>query len=340
MYQVCPGDGQFILTTPLFDTVKLNFESGKSFTIYTKPLQNDAKYISSATLNGVDYKKSFIPYKSIMKGGELKYSLSAEHIGDWGTGDNIPVDSIPVKVSIVPIPYSEPEKLTFTDSVLVRLKSYFPGETIMYTDECPGCTSVTRDPVHYTSPFVVTSSDCIVSWAEDKSLKTRSGENKSCFIQIPEGRKIKVVPKPDNQYTAGGPEALIDGQHGVTNFHLGKWTGYQGQDFEAVVDLGDIQNVKSVHAEFLLDQNSWVFLPQYVDIYLSDDSIHFNRIAHIDSYSSKKDPNAELKNIGLSNINKHARYVKVFAKQFGKLPSWHDSSGEDSWLFIDEIDIK
>ena len=37
---------------------------------------------------------------------------------------------------------------------------------------------------------------------------------------------------------------------------------------------------------------------------------------------------------------KKARYVKIIAKNFGKLPEWHQGFGGDAFIFIDEIMIK
>ena len=34
------------------------------------------------------------------------------------------------------------------------------------------------------------------------------------------------------------------------------------------------------------------------------------------------------------------RYIRVRAKNMGSCPSWHPGSGNDSWVFIDEITIK
>jgi hypothetical protein len=34
------------------------------------------------------------------------------------------------------------------------------------------------------------------------------------------------------------------------------------------------------------------------------------------------------------------RYVKVKAKNFGELPDWHLGHGDNSFIFIDEIEIK
>ena len=35
-----------------------------------------------------------------------------------------------------------------------------------------------------------------------------------------------------------------------------------------------------------------------------------------------------------------AKYLKIFAKNYGKLPSWHEAAGAESWLFIDEIIVE
>jgi hypothetical protein len=36
----------------------------------------------------------------------------------------------------------------------------------------------------------------------------------------------------------------------------------------------------------------------------------------------------------------NARYIKMAAKNYGKLPAWHLSAGENAYIFIDEIGIK
>ena len=35
-----------------------------------------------------------------------------------------------------------------------------------------------------------------------------------------------------------------------------------------------------------------------------------------------------------------ARYLKLKIKNYGALPSWHISAGQQAWLFIDEIEIQ
>ena len=63
----------------------------------------------------------------------------------------------------------------------------------------------------------------------------------------------------------------------------------------------------------------------------------------IGTETHKIDPKDELTQIRkfvLSNEKVKARYIKVKAYNFGKLPEWHQGAGGDAFIFIDEITIK
>jgi hypothetical protein len=38
--------------------------------------------------------------------------------------------------------------------------------------------------------------------------------------------------------------------------------------------------------------------------------------------------------------SQNARYLRIRAVNFGKIPSWHPGSGGDAWIFVDEIIVK
>jgi predicted alpha-1,2-mannosidase len=332
LYQVCPGNQQFAITTPLFDTVKLHFENGKTLTITTYKETPNSTYITSAARNYRNYQKSFITYDSLMKGGMINYVLSNKPSANWGTGNFVPADSIDASEAIIPQPYTGNGDLTFKDSILVDLKAYSPTDKIYYTldDSTPD-----KNSFRYQHPFYVNASCCI------KSIACRGDKcslpNTTCYTRIPKGRSIKVSATPSTLYTAGGPEALIDYQHGATNFRLGKWVGYQGQNFEAVIDLGKEEAIKTLKAEFLQDVGSWIFMPTSVDFSISQDGRNYTQVAHLKN--DIPDTNyAPIIKIFRQDFNpKKVRYVKVFAKSYGKLPEWHPGAGSDSYIFIDEI---
>jgi predicted alpha-1,2-mannosidase len=334
IYQVCPGDGQFILTTPLFDTVKINMENGKSFSIISHFAKPGAKYINSAKLNGMDDKKSFIPYEEITKGGTLDLTVGDENLKTWGTGNNVPVDSLAYN-DIAPEPYFENGTATFFDSMEVVLKGYTKEDTILYTvsDSGKGVP-----PKLYTKPFYLHNSARVMAWLTRDGMG--SMENSASYIKIPKGRTIRLISQPDKPYTTSGPGTLIDYQHGSADFSTGSWQGYDGKDFEAVIDLGKIETVKKIGAEFLQDVGSWIMMPRYVDISVSTDSINYTPLIHAVNQVAEKNYTPTIETLGSDITPQKVRYIKVYAKNYGKLPAWHLGAGGDAWIFIDEITVE
>jgi hypothetical protein len=133
---------------------------------------------------------------------------------------------------------------------------------------------------------------------------------------------------------------LIDGIKGTTNFHDGLWQGYEGVDFEGIIDLGEVKEISSVAPTFLFNQDSWIFLPEKVEISLSGDNIEFNNIKTIVNDVPQKSTEVLIKEFTASYNKEKARYVKVKAASIMKCPDWHSGAGGKAWLFIDEILVK
>ena len=88
-YPVCPGDGIYILGSPLFGkaTIRLDptWHSGKSFTIATKNSSAANCYIQSAKLNGKPLNRAWIRHTEIVAGGTLELVMGAEPNQSWGS---------------------------------------------------------------------------------------------------------------------------------------------------------------------------------------------------------------------------------------------------------------
>ena len=50
-YQVCPGYPEFTITTPLFESIKINLENHKSVDIRTSGFKSGLKYVRVFSLN-------------------------------------------------------------------------------------------------------------------------------------------------------------------------------------------------------------------------------------------------------------------------------------------------
>ena len=74
-YQVNPSNGVFVFGSPLFPSLTLRLDNGRSFTVTAEGNSDTNIYIQSATLNGQPYEKSYITYDDIMAGGELHFVM-------------------------------------------------------------------------------------------------------------------------------------------------------------------------------------------------------------------------------------------------------------------------
>jgi len=82
LYQVCPGNNRFDITSPVFGKITLAldpaYHAGKQFTIVAHNNSPANVYIQSATLNGKDYYAPYIDFTDIVKGGELHLYMGSE----------------------------------------------------------------------------------------------------------------------------------------------------------------------------------------------------------------------------------------------------------------------
>lgn len=78
-YQVEPAGGKFVFGYPNFDEVEIAVPAGK-FVIERENKGQQNNYIQGIVLNGTEYKKPWIEYADIMKGGELKFLMGDEPV--------------------------------------------------------------------------------------------------------------------------------------------------------------------------------------------------------------------------------------------------------------------
>jgi alpha-L-fucosidase len=151
--------------------------------------------------------------------------------------------------------------------------------------------------------------------------------------------KIDIHSKISPKYNIAGPTLLVDGKHGSTRFTDGNWLGFEGDDFEAVIDQESIKPVSAVSISFLQSHNSWIFLPFSVEVYTSVDGMNYIpagiSLGNI-PYGYESD---QIKTFSIKT-SLNARYVKIKAKNIAICPSWHKGSVGKAWLFAGEIDIK
>ncbi|MBQ4056835.1 MAG: GH92 family glycosyl hydrolase [Bacteroidaceae bacterium] len=76
-YTVCPGTDQYVLGTPLFKSVKLHLENGKTVTIEAANNSFENRYIKTMKVNGKNYTRNYLTHDQLMKGIKIQYQMDA-----------------------------------------------------------------------------------------------------------------------------------------------------------------------------------------------------------------------------------------------------------------------
>ncbi|MFC2102244.1 GH92 family glycosyl hydrolase [Bacteroidota bacterium] len=334
-YPVTPGSNFYAIGTPRFPFTKIELENGKSFTITANNLSDENFYIQSCTLNGIQHPASTIQHQDIMEGGELVFEMGSEPNYDWGKKMNFEFQISNFNL-IQPVPYVAEGDATFFDSTTIALSSPDSNASIFYTLNGHPASGI-RDL--YTIPFTIRETAILRAFAQ-KEGSDPSFIIESTFQKIPENRKLKLNTDYAPQYSAGGDIALIDFKKGGENFKTGVWQGYEGVDLDAIVDLGEVQDIHKISAGFLQDAGSWIFFPTEVEFFTSLDGEHFSPAGiSIHEFSQRDFTPTTLEQWADLEPSVEARYVRVVAKTPGICPDWHPGAGKKCWIFVDEISV-
>ncbi len=240
---------------------------------------------------------------------------------------------------IIPVPVIKAESKSFKDKLKVEITSQNPNDEIFYMFQSESLGKPAW--MKYTNPLEISQSQKIQAYVK-RGFETSNAVSTQ-FFKKPNNYSIETKSKYDPQYHAGGLEGLIDGIYGTTNWRKGEWQGYQSQDFEAVVDLKDVKSVQHFSSNYLQDSRSWILMPTKVDYYTSTDNVNFTFIGSVQNSILPMENDTKIKNFKLTVTNLiKARYIKVKATNFGKLPEGHQGfpSNGDAFIFVDEIEVK
>jgi predicted alpha-1,2-mannosidase len=337
-YSVCPGQKQYAIGTPMFDKATINLENGKQFVIKAKNISPNNYYIRSAVLNGKKYGACYLNHDDILNGGEIIFQMSNSENKQWGSKDsNIPTTEIKDYL-INPVPIIEAEKNIFKDNLKIEIKNILPGKSKTKIYFTVDGSEPDTNSFDYKGPIIIDKTTRIKAFSYNEQFG-KSFAVTGDFVKIPSGRSITLYSQYDSKYNAGGPDGLIDLIRGEKSWKLGGWQGYLGTDFEAVVDLGEIQSVKKLGAGFLQNVMPCIFMPSEIEISVSDDNKNYKIISTIKNDIPDTDLSVIIKDFTI-DVKISTRYVKVKAKNYGKIPIWHPEAGDDSYIFVDEVIIE
>jgi len=156
-YPVCPGQPMYVFGTPLFPSVTMNLENGKTFKVVAENVSDKNIYIQSATLNGKTYTKTYIQHADVINGGTLVFTMGSEPNKQWGSNKADRPISIPGK-RLTLMPYPAGSQQVFLDTITVEFKCDDDGAKMVYTVD--GSEPETSSTL-YTKPIEVDKTSTI-----------------------------------------------------------------------------------------------------------------------------------------------------------------------------------
>lgn len=220
--------------------------------------------------------------------------------------------------------------------VIVKLQSADKDAVIRYTVD--GSEPTVSSAVYKPTGVVITK-DGSVRAAAFSSKGEQLGKvlTKYFYINKATGRKYTLVNQPKN-YTGGETYGLTNGVKGE-EANSATWVGFEGKDLDITIDLGQAMEVGKVSFAFMGASASWIMLPTEVEVFVSEDGKNFTSVKKI-QMAATAEQGRSVQQLGVAVEAKKARYVRVFAKNYGKLPAHHQGSGNPAWLFVDEISVE
>ena len=303
-YPVCPGSGEYVTVAPIFDKVTIH-RDGKDDIVVNKKEWPSGKFLRD------------------------------------GNFYDATICVMPDEYHHTPAPYFSDWQIVFNDSSFVKLavNENIEGKTTIYY------TLDGRQPdtnsLRYGQPILV---------SHDMTLRAVAYNTKYGYSPVVDqtlrrfiaDKKLTYLIQPAPQYTENGAQGLIDRQYGTTNYRIGGWQGWQS-DMEVVVDLLRTKTVTSVGVDCLENMRSWVFFPSKVEVSVSSDGQNYRPWASVENTEYPTTRERQEESVQHTFVCRgpyvSARFLRIKATNYGKLPDWHVSSGEQAWVFVDEIEV-
>jgi len=264
----------------------------------------------------------------------VRYAFANTDEATFFNGSGLPAPSFRTDSYDIITEYAELKSYTDPDSKSLRylLTTKARESDIYYSFSM----DIHQNPIRYTTPIVPGNTGTLTAVVSRNGHLSESGRSWKIVANKASAAEVVYNSEYSKSYSAGGNQALVDGILATDNYQDGTWQGFEGNNLEATIDLGKAAPVKSISCNFISNNNSWIFLPKQVTVYISMDGVKYEEIGKKSFSADTEIKGANIQAVAFTTSNK-ARFIRLKAENQGKCPSWHPGAGEKAWLFVDEI---
>lgn len=227
--------------------------------------------------------------------------------------------------------------ISYSQPLLVSLNDVDKNADIRYTLD--GSTPTPGSP-QYTSSLNFNETTVLKVKAFDKN-EMPSPINVAYFSKSLPVKSIRYITSYSQDLPGeNGEKTLIDLQKGASDYDDGNWQGFDKNDLDVVLDLGQVETIKGVTLSSAENNYRNIFLPESVEISTSNDNKDFKPVANENFGIPEKPDKPSLKEMNFNLESVQARYIHVVAKNIGVVPQSFRNHGDDAWMLFDEITVK
>jgi len=267
----------------------------------------------------------------------FKVHLRAYDLSEYNPYDFSRVEYPDIVSSVLPMPIVSKDRDRFDQPMTISLSSETPKAEIRYTLD--GSTPNENSPL-YKKPFTISNSTYVKAKAYMKgSTPSFTVVKRFNFDYIV---KASFVNKPNTPYNFEQETILFDGENGDISELSRGWLGFSGTDLNVVLELSKAIELQQVVVNFAHVPDAWAFAPTAVQVYVSADGVDFSpaiaaKIKYAPEEQSMNSP--QLVTVTVDVNQSDVKFVRLVAKNMGRIPSWHKAKGLRPWVMVDEIQL-
>lgn len=222
--------------------------------------------------------------------------------------------------SVVPAPGNK--------GVAVKLEGRNPNDELLYAIKGK------QEAKKYTGQVVITEdAEVVALYYKDKKLL----DSLSFKIRVNKatGKQITLKPEADSYYPGNGAFTLVDGILNEKGGRTSESLGFQ-RDVEAVIDLGDAQQISNVTVHALQSGGTYLYPPKSIEVFGSSDGKTFEPLGSATPVADNSGPKVVTR---VEFKPATARYIRLLLLNLPVVPEGKRGAGEKTWMFLDEIQV-
>jgi hypothetical protein len=217
-------------------------------------------------------------------------------------------------------------------TLLIELSCSKKDLKIFYTTDGSEPTDKSNS---YSQPFKVDKSSVIKAIAYSGRFVAGEANQNSFSVHQATGKNVFLKTQASTKYQ---PKvgSLVNGIAATQSFSDGQWAGFEGQDIEAVIDLGTFKEISEVSLNCFNDPISWIMPAEKVEVWTSIDNVNFQKTGEA-KVNQNQSGHAVAVTVSFEKVN--VKFVKILIPK-RMLPAEHQGAGMPAWIFIDELMVK